>query len=218
MHLKIFHQTNDFIVLIKPAGVLSVPARFSHDNRPVLGKILEEKLNKKIFPVHRLDFEVSGVMIYGLNPKIHQILSIAFEKHEIQKTYHAVTENNESNLEWQEWKSHLQKGKKRTFEAPHGKLSITRAKCLKNLSNSKSLWELRPITGRSHQLRFELMKHHHVIIGDILYGAKFQFKENQIALCSKKIEFPENVQSYWKDLHNCYELSPEDLARELPLI
>lgn len=216
MHLKILHQTNHYIVVIKPAGTLSVPARFSHDERPVVGKILETQLNQQIYPVHRLDFEVSGVMIYALDQKLHQLLSMAFEKHEVQKTYRAVAENPDNNFEWQHWKSLLVKGKKRTFEAPYGKSSHTKAKCISNLKNNCSLWELKPITGRSHQLRFELMKHQHVIVGDKLYGSKIVFKENQIALCSTKIEIPNSLQVHPWNLEGFYELNENEIAQLLP--
>ena len=58
------------------------------------------------------------------------------------------------------------RGKRRTFEAAHGKESLTLARVKPNQN-----WELRPVTGRPHQLRFEMVKHGFPIEGDVLYGA-----------------------------------------------
>ena len=63
---QILFQNRDFIYVNKPAMVLSVPPRFPEkDQRDVLGKDLEKQLGVSIFPVHRLDFEVSGIIVFG---------------------------------------------------------------------------------------------------------------------------------------------------------
>lgn len=197
MHYKILKTFPEFIVVLKPHGMLSIPARDKNDQREVLGKLLELELNTQIFPVHRLDFEVAGIMLYALSPNMHKLLSLAFERQEIHKTYLAYAENHAANLEPQEWKSVLLKGKKRTYEAAFGKPSTTIAQGLENIfgvNNVKySKWKLSPLTGRSHQLRYEMMKHGHTILGDQLYGSKIDIGLKRIALFSISIQLPKTI-------------------------
>ena len=59
---SVLFENENFIAVDKKSGVLSVPSRMGkEDPRPVLGLELQETLKKQIFPVHRLDFEVSGM-------------------------------------------------------------------------------------------------------------------------------------------------------------
>ena len=206
--LTIIEQTEHIIVVIKPAGMLSVPARTSNDPRPVLGKILEQELKRQIYPVHRLDEEVSGIMLYALSASAHKFFSQCFENHLIEKTYLALSSGHHQLNQPEEWQSLLMRGKKRAYEAPFGKKSITFARCLKNLSYQNqptSLWKLFPKTGRGHQLRFELFKHQHPIIGDSLYGSTLSWEiPNAIALVSTEILLPAScTQAPW-NLSNTY--------------
>jgi tRNA pseudouridine32 synthase/23S rRNA pseudouridine746 synthase len=184
----IFHNEN-LVVVDKPSGSLSVYSRQGkNDPRPCLSSLLEEQLNIRIFPVHRLDFEVSGILVYAKNIITQRVWSQLFEKHEIQKTYEALTEfsgNPPELLKEQSWISHLVRGKKRTYEAAFGQWSKTLATPQKiiNFGDGKKLfWKLSPVTGRSHQLRYHLFSHGFPIVGDALYGAKSSFQENAIAL------------------------------------
>lgn len=221
---KILSTYPEFVVVQKPAGMLSVPARDKNDQRPVLGKLLEQELAQQIYPVHRLDFEVSGIMLYALTPSMHKILSLGFEHHQIHKTYmaigenhHPVTNNNPDEQELLEWKSLLLKGKKRTYEAAYGKVSLTFAKHCENFyinNHPVSRWQLSPKTGRSHQLRYEMMKHQHLILGDKLYGSNFALREHQIALVSTKITLPVELTLAPYNLSASFELK-EDLLAQL---
>lgn len=185
--LKIVFQNENFIVIDKPHGVLTVPARGGDaDPRPCAGRILERETGRKIFPVHRLDFEVSGIVMFALNPKAHSAASGWFEEHALQKTYEAITMPNETCDERQIptpldqpliWEAVLVRGKKRAFEASHGKRSLTRAWFVRDVESGEAsgakkhqLWRLEPVTGRSHQLRWEMSRHGIPILGDILYG------------------------------------------------
>lgn len=184
---EILALSKDLIVIDKPAGQLSVPARFADDPRPCVGSLLQKELGQQIFPVHRLDFEVSGPLIFALNREAHRLASLWFERETIHKTYQAWAEGaGEVSDQVQLWESRLVKGKKRTFEADYGKPSRTQARCLKNQTfqnRNFSLWELSPLTGRSHQLRFEMQKRVAPIWGDALYGSKAPYpRSNEMAL------------------------------------
>lgn len=195
-------QNEHFIVVDKKALVLSVPGRIGEeDARPVLGKILEDDLKIKIFPVHRLDYEVQGLIMFAKTAAAHRAGNIWFENKEVFKTYSAITSllpgstpeefviGNEMT-----WKSKLLRGKKRAYISPHGKDSVTLA-TLKKAEDGVFHWELNPITGRSHQLRFELFHHNHPILGDELYSSDKKFTEAGVALRSFKIDFSKTKNS-----------------------
>lgn len=192
---KIIFDNEHFIVVDKRAMILSVPGRLGEDDeRPVLGRLLEQDLKIPIFPVHRLDFEVQGLIMFAKTPKAHRAANVWFEKKEVFKTYMALTKPlNGTEMEFTigevyTWTSKLLRGKKRAYQSPHGKDSTTKAS-LKKIENGVFHWELNPITGRSHQLRFELFRHNHPIIGDELYSSTEKFSEEGIALRAFKIDF-----------------------------
>jgi len=191
--VHIVFENKDFVICDKPACVLSTPDRFKTD-RPCLGLELQKQLQIQIFPVHRLDFEVSGLIIYAKNAEAHKASQDWFVKKIISKTYEALTlEQNfdhwpqnipaarelihfESQKSF-EWQMKIMRGKKRSFESAHGDLALTVAKMSSTVSlslrekNRKLIcWRLQPITGRAHQLRLELSRHGFPILNDTLYG------------------------------------------------
>ena len=195
IYRKVF-ENNHFIVVDKSPNVLSVPSRLGvNDDRPCLGTILEMDLNKKIFPVHRLDFEVQGLILFAFTPEAHKAGNAWFEKKTIKKTYSALTqclETGPTEFKCKEelvWKCKLLRGKKRAYEANHGKESLTKARLNHIDEDGVFHWELEPITGRSHQLRYELFRHLHPILGDSLYGSVGVFQQEGIALRAFKIDF-----------------------------
>ncbi len=203
--IQVVFQNSDFIVCDKGAEVLSVPAREKLDQRPCLGIELQKTLKTQIFPVHRLDFEVSGLIIYALNAKAHKISQVWFEKKQLQKKYVAVSSHQDFS-HWPPgietdrtpislsanqsftWKTKILRGKKRSFESPQGDWAETKA-VLKNPNENQIEWELFPVTGRSHQLRLELSRHGFPIHGDELYGSKIKWSEAGIALKAVEIDF-----------------------------
>lgn len=201
--MKILFQNENFVALEKPAGWLTTPARTgAADPRPVLGLELQKFLGMQIFPVHRLDFEVSGLVLFALNAKAHSEANSLFEGKKVQKIYQALTENKNPTVpkvgETFEWKSRILRGKKRAYESPHGKPSLTLAQFIGE-SDGRLKWELKPVTGRSHQLRFDLSRHGYPIVGDVLYGAQKTANENKIELRSLSLEFKdENFLQKWK--------------------
>ncbi|MGZ3772581.1 MAG: RluA family pseudouridine synthase, partial [Bdellovibrio sp.] len=87
------------------------------------------------------------------------------------------------------WKSCILRGKRRAYESPQGKPSLTLAKYLNVDENQYLMWDLQPVTGRSHQLRFDLSRHGFPIVGDKLYGSNIELKNDSIALRSYEIDF-----------------------------
>ena len=191
---QLVFENEHFIVVDKASGVLSVPGRVENEDL-ILGRVLEADLGQRIYPIHRLDYEVSGLIIFAKNNISHREGNAWFNDKKIFKSYKALTTgqcptypvNSET-----EWKCMLMRGKKRAYEASHGKLSITQVMFQgASVTSGQYLWDLHPITGRSHQLRFELYRHGHPIVGDHLYGSPLLFNENihSIALRSYKLDF-----------------------------
>lgn len=189
-------ENEHFIAVDKKALVLSVPARLGEvDARPVLGRILEADLKMTLFPVHRLDYEVQGLIMFAKTTAAHRAGNAWFEKKEVFKTYRALTKalDEESNKafvvnETYSWRGKVLRGKKRAYLSSHGKDSLTLAKIIK-IEEGVFHWELNPVTGRSHQLRFDLFRHGHPIIGDELYSSNQAFGHDGIALRAFKIDF-----------------------------
>lgn len=193
---SILFENEHFIAADKAAAVLSVPSRFEKDDsRPCLGRLLEAHCAGRIWPVHRLDFEVSGLLLFARNEGAHRVANRSFEERRVKKSYQALTENpaRVSLTEGQsfEWKSKLLRGKRRSYAHERGQIAITRG-TVKGVSLNEIRWQLEPHTGRAHQLRVHLSAAQFPIIGDELYGATTKYGENAIALKSVALDFSDS--------------------------
>lgn len=197
--IPVVFENPELILVDKPAGMLSVPGRFADDPRPVLGRLLEAQLGRRLWPVHRLDFEVSGIMAFALNAAAHKKLNAAFERREVHKTYQALTKaagDLPRGVHF-EWRSRILRGKKRSYESPHGQEAITHAEWRREGASPRAgdvrlrEWWLTPLTGKPHQLRFEMFKQGLPIAGDALYGSDVAWDGDGIALRATRIEWPE---------------------------
>jgi tRNA pseudouridine32 synthase/23S rRNA pseudouridine746 synthase len=182
--MQIF-QNEHLIAVDKRSGVLTTPARLSTDPRPCLGRELQTELGQQIYPVHRLDFEVSGLVLFAKTTEAHREAQRWFEQELVVKTYQARSAVPASAMDWVEWSSKIVRGKRRSFEAEHGKLARTRARVLV----SGGLWELQPLTGRPHQLRVHMARHGYPIEGDTLYGGVALTSKNTICLRAVELDF-----------------------------
>lgn len=207
---QILFQNSDILIAYKPSNLLSVRSRFHKENPlPNLVDLLSDKTKLDLLPVHRLDYEVAGLTLLAKNKDSQRQLSTYFEKRLIKKTYQALTiesdlqlfpklpfEIEKINLQKTtrfEWTSKILRGKKRSYASPSGDKAVTQASYLgseKIQSFKLHKWELHPLTGRSHQLRFEMARHSHPILGDELYFAPLapSYKKG-IALIATKIDF-----------------------------
>jgi len=170
--IEIIYEDEDFIVLNKPAGVLTIPDRFSK-SLPNLYGILTEKYGR-IFVVHRLDKETSGVICFAKNEEAHSDLSEKFEEHDVNKVYLALItghlRNKEGRIDIPLSENPKIPGTMRVdYDA--GKRSITEYKVLEEFENY-SLVEARPLTGRMHQIRVHFKAIGHPLAIDSVYGNK----------------------------------------------
>lgn len=175
--LSVAFANEHFVAVDKPPGWLSVPSRLGEsDARPCVGRVLETQLGVRLWPVHRLDLEVTGLLLFAKDAPAHKVANLWFEERKVHKTYEAFTTVGDAlplNHPLQ-WECVMMRGKKRAYLSPHGKPSVTTAtpRALVTLPDGPALlWELSPHTGRPHQLRFDLSRHGFPIIGDHLYGS-----------------------------------------------
>lgn len=161
---KIIYEDNNVLVIDKPAGLLSMAK----------GEWTEEPtLEDYGLLVHRLDRDTSGVVILAKNEATQSYLRKQFQERKAHKTYYAIVEGRpklpEAKIDLPIERSI--KSPTTFIVSPSGKPSITFYKVTK--SNDKySLLELKPITGRTHQLRVHLKYLGHPILGDKVYGSQ----------------------------------------------
>lgn len=193
MRLDVLFESDELIAVDKPAGALSVPSRLGHgDPRPCVLHALSQRYGRPFLPVHRLDEDVTGVLVFAKTAEAHRRLNLAFETRTTEKVYEAWTEARmEPPAGEVTFEDLLVRGKKRSFVAPHGKPAITVARVVGRVAfggREYLRWELRPRTGRSHQLRVQLARRGFPILGDRLYGANEDFVGGGIALRAVRLD------------------------------
>jgi tRNA pseudouridine32 synthase/23S rRNA pseudouridine746 synthase len=201
--MSVVFENEAVLAVDKPAGTLTVPSRLgAADERPCLGRMLEAAHGVRLWPVHRLDFEVSGLVIFAKTAAAHRIASQAFEGRRVHKHYEALCEGEAAVPASFRWESLLVRGKKRSFAAPHGARAVTHARAVARIDGAGLLaagqsttllrFELEPETGRPHQLRVHLATAGFPIAGDRLYGAKTTLRApHAIALRAVRLELDE---------------------------
>lgn len=175
--LDIVHQENNFVVIDKPSGLLSVPGRGPDMQDCVVNRL------KSLFPhcmeqpsVHRLDMDTSGLMVLALAKDIQRNLAIQFQERRVEKSYIAIldgivaADSGEIELAFRldpDNRPH------QVYDPVQGKIGHTRWRKLGE-ENGCTRVEFSPATGRTHQLR--LHASHELglgfpIVGDRLYGS-----------------------------------------------
>ncbi|MCX8093688.1 MAG: RluA family pseudouridine synthase [Candidatus Goldbacteria bacterium] len=190
------YEDDNIIALNKPSGMLVIPDRFDKEKKN-LYSILKEKF-KKIYIVHRIDKDTSGVILFAKNPEIHRELSMMWEKGKIKKIYYALVHGALTTKQGVINKPIASLKKKKgvmVIDYKNGKKSITEYKVIKKNTNY-SLLEVTPKTGRTHQIRVHLASIGHPIAGDSLYNRKEatgveKYEDNFPRLClhAYKIRF-----------------------------
>lgn len=166
----VIYRDEHLIALEKPSGLLAVPGRGAEKFDSLATRVQAE------FPtataVHRLDWETSGVMVMALTRAAHRKLSRQFEERRTEKRYVAIVAGR---LAEEEGEINLPLANTFVFPPRHvvdfdrGREAITRWRVHERRDDRTRL-ELRPLTGRSHQLRVHLSHVGHPILGDVLYA------------------------------------------------
>ena len=181
-NLNIIYQDSDIIVVDKPARMLSVPGK---NDAPSVLSLLQRKMEDNIFPVHRLDMDTSGLMVFVRNKKAQRNLQRQFETHSIVKRYIALLErkpDSEQGTISLPLSPDMADRPRQMVDYRHGKQALTHYRLCTSpstpmrrqfLTVGDNLVELSPLTGRTHQLRVHCAHPDGLaspIVGDRLYG------------------------------------------------
>jgi tRNA pseudouridine32 synthase/23S rRNA pseudouridine746 synthase len=169
--ISIIHQDAALLVINKPTLLLSVPGR-AEDNKDCLITRLQQNGYPEARIVHRLDWETSGLIVLARDADSHRELSRQFHDRETEKTYTALCwgapQADSGSIELPLRYDPPSKPR-HVVDHALGKHALTHWRVLQR-HGEHSRVELRPITGRSHQLRVHMLSIGHPLLGDALYA------------------------------------------------
>ncbi|MFU2488060.1 RluA family pseudouridine synthase [Thauera sp. WH-1] len=203
----IHHLDDDLLVVDKPAGLLSVPARGA-DRQDCLATRVQA-LHPDALIVHRLDAATSGLVLFARGLEMLRRLSRAFEQRMVGKAYvalahgHLAPDEGEIDLPLAEDAAHRPR---QIIDPVHGRRALTRYRVLARLGEGAEACTrlaLKPVTGRAHQLRVHLLTLGHPILGDPLYApadstarfARLHLHASRIAFIHPRTRVPVQFES-----------------------
>jgi 23S rRNA pseudouridine955/2504/2580 synthase/23S rRNA pseudouridine1911/1915/1917 synthase len=165
---NIIFENDDFVVVNKPAGLLSIPDR--EGDEISLKRLLKDRYGE-IYTVHRLDKETSGIIVFAKNEATHKYLSQSFEERSVEKYYTGIVKGTLAEKQQTIDAPIAQNTVKKTLMIIHkrGKDSVTDYEVAEEFGKF-SLLHFRIHTGRTHQIRVHMQHVGHPIVCDKLYG------------------------------------------------
>jgi RluA family pseudouridine synthase len=165
--IPVLYETADYLAVHKPETLASIPERLP-GSESVL-QLLQRERGEKLFVVHRLDKEVSGVLMFARNAGAHRYLNDRFSSRDVRKTYLAVVHGVLAGPGGSIRKPLRQFGSGRMGVDECGKASETDFDVQERWA-STTLVQAFPRTGRRHQLRVHFYAIGHPVVGDPRYG------------------------------------------------
>ncbi|MDC3082622.1 RluA family pseudouridine synthase [Candidatus Pelagibacter sp.] len=189
----IIENNEDFIVLNKQAGISVQGGTKSKKNLIDIFSNSEIFKDDKPYSVHRLDKETSGVFLIAKNRPTAQLLTTLFRLRKVYKTYIAICHGEITLKDKGSIKNNL-------IRYDETKKIVENAETFYEIldkNNNSTFIQLKPITGRKHQLRKQLFDLGHSIIGDKKYNSyKIQKNNKNLMLHSYEIKFKMNEKKY----------------------
>ena len=168
--IAILYEDSDLLLVRKPTLLLSIPGRHPLNKDCLITRLQQHYPTASI--VHRLDLDTSGIMVIPLNKPTHAHISRQFQQREVLKTYHAIVygvvepDEGEVNLpitcDWE--RRPLQK-----ICHESGRSALTYFEVVER-QEDRCRMLLKPVTGRSHQLRIHMRELGHPILGCDMYA------------------------------------------------
>ena len=211
--LRCLHADDALLVLVKPAGLLSVPGRGADKQDCASARAQQQWPGALV--VHRLDMATSGLLLMARTPDVQRALGHAFAQREVEKRYQAIVQGcmsaPESQGGWGDIELPIaadwERRPLRVIDHERGKPSHTRWRVLAmDEAAQTTRLELSPITGRTHQLRLHLAAIGHAILGDALYAdTTTQARAPRLLLHATRLAFTHPTNGAWVQ----YALPPD---------
>jgi RluA family pseudouridine synthase len=184
----VLYEDDDVLAVHKPEGLASIPER-NREKENLLGQ-LSDAYSTKLYVVHRLDKEVSGVILFAKHAKAHKALNQQFHQRVVKKTYLAVTHGVIQEEHGTIDAPIRQFGSGRMgVDVKRGKDSHTDFGVRERLAGYTFI-HVYPLTGRRHQIRVHLYSIGYPIVGDVRYGDKqLQQRYPRVMLHASNIAF-----------------------------
>ena len=192
--MEILYSDRDLAVCVKPVGL---------DSEQEVPAALKEQLGGEIFPIHRLDKNVGGVMVYARTKQAAAALSKAVQEGSMVKEYVAMVHGTPPESDdWTDllWKD-SKKNKVFVVKRERGGVKKARLEFRRLTAGEESLVRIRLYTGRSHQIRVQFSSRGFPLIGDHKYGSRDEKTAPMLFSC--RITFP------WKGQSKVFEALPD---------
>jgi tRNA pseudouridine65 synthase len=183
MTLPILFHDEWLVAIQKPHGLLVHRSPIARDAEEFALQLLSKQLGRPVWPVHRLDRKTSGILLFALDENTNRLMQQLFMNKDVEKTYLAIIRGHTTftgTIDYpltredgkiQDAITHFQTLAQSEIAVPNGKFATSRY----------SLVQVKPETGRMHQIRKHFAHIFHPIIGDRPHGCNKQnklFKEN----------------------------------------
>ncbi|MFZ5808388.1 MAG: RluA family pseudouridine synthase [Chloroflexota bacterium] len=170
IHPWLIYADDHLLAINKPAGLRTLPDGYHPQVDHVLS-LLQPQFGK-LWVVHRLDKDTSGILLLARSAQAHRVINQQFDHRQVEKTYHALILNSPH---WQEiilkfpLRVNGDRHHRTVIDFQKGKPAITACTILETFP-SCALLQVQPKTGRTHQIRAHLAHINHPILGDDLYA------------------------------------------------
>ena len=195
--LDLLYQDKDLLIINKPSGMVVHPGAGIRSGTLVNALLFHFPEINKIGPkerpgiVHRLDKEASGVMVVARSEKAYKELERQFKEREVEKVYRGLVwgkmKDREGKIDWSIGR-HPKHGQRISVKTKKPRSAETHYSVLKEFEDG-TLLEIRPITGRTHQIRVHFAAAGHPLVGDRRYGTrKSKIKISRLFLHAYRLE------------------------------
>lgn len=195
---RILYEDADLLLVRKPDLLLSIPGRHPLNKDCLITRLQQDYPSASI--VHRLDLDTSGIMIIPLNKPTHAHISRQFQERKVEKSYHAVVFGEVADdcgtielpirCDWENRPLQM-------VDHEQGKHALTHYQVLERFADRTRVL-LKPVTGRSHQLRIHMRELGHPILGCDMYAhAEALAMADRLLLHATTIGFEHPTSGEW---------------------
>ncbi|WP_305370163.1 tRNA pseudouridine(65) synthase TruC [Photobacterium leiognathi] len=245
MELEILYRDEYLIAVNKPAGMLVHRSWLDSHETIFVMQTLRDQIGQHVFPLHRLDRPTSGVLLFGLSSEIAAEMMPMFASRDMHKTYHAVVRGWIKEVAVLDYPLKVELDKiadKNASEEKEAQPAVTAYEPLATVETDIAvgrystsrycLVEMKPETGRKHQLRRHMHHLSHHIIGDVNHGDgrhNRMFREHydchRLMLHASRLQFAHpitgepidiraDIDETWQRVMSAFNWSSELLVRD----